>query len=127
MAWTQRASNGASNGSGRNLRTKIPAIVASAQRTAEKWKPGAIERMIGGMQKRITSVELINERFVMIEVPGQATCVAQRSDALFMSKDDFKARYGNLRDCDGRKQQGRCPSERRGKDLDGRSPPPQRE
>jgi hypothetical protein len=46
----------------------IPGIIASAQRTAEKWKPGT-KRVIGGMQKRITSVDLLNECFVMITVP----------------------------------------------------------
>ena len=76
-------------------------IIKSAQRTAEKWKPGAI-RVIGGMQKRITSIELLNERFVMVAVPGQPSCVAQISDALFLARDDFKARLGRFRDRDGR-------------------------
>jgi hypothetical protein len=76
------------------LDDKASAIVSSAQRTAEKWKPGK-ERMIGGMLKRITSVELLNERFVMVAVPGQASCIAQRSDALFMSRDDFAARLAD--------------------------------
>ena len=76
------------------LADKAPAIVASAQRTAENWKPGA-ERMIGGMLKRITSVELLNERFAMVAVPGQAACIAQISDALFMTRDDFSARLAD--------------------------------
>ena len=75
------------------LKDDIPSIITSAQRTAEKWKPGEI-RTIGGMKKRITSIDEMNERFVMIEVPGQPTCVAQRSDAFFMTKDDFKTRMG---------------------------------
>jgi hypothetical protein len=76
------------------LKDKIPEIIDAAQRTAEKWKPGAI-RVIGGMQKRITSVELLNKRFVMVTVPGQASCIAQRSDALFLSRDDFAARLAD--------------------------------
>ena len=39
----------------------VSTIIKSAQRTAEKWKPGAI-RVIGGMQKHITSIELLNEQ-----------------------------------------------------------------
>jgi hypothetical protein len=76
------------------LKDKIPEIIESAQRTAEKWKPGAT-RMIGGMLKRITSVDLLNERFVMVMVRGQASCIAQRSDALFLSRDDFSARLAD--------------------------------
>ena len=51
--------------------------------------------MIDGMLKRITSIDLLNERFVMVTVPGQASCVAQLSDALFLTRDDFKARLGD--------------------------------
>jgi hypothetical protein len=76
------------------LKDTAAAIVESAQRTAAKWTPGAT-RTIGGMQKRITSVDLINERFVMVTVPGQASCIAQISDALFLTRDDFSARLGD--------------------------------
>jgi hypothetical protein len=47
------------------------------------------------MQKRITSVDQINERFVMITIPGQPSCIAQISDALFLTRDDFSARLGD--------------------------------
>ena len=76
------------------LKDDIPSIVASAQRTAEKWKTGAT-RIIGGMLKRVTSLDAINERFVMVEVPGQPSCIAQRSDALFLTWADFRARLGD--------------------------------
>jgi phage/plasmid primase-like uncharacterized protein len=77
-----------------HLKDTAAAIVESAQRTAEKWKPGS-RHVIDGMLKRITSLDVINERFVMVEVPGQPTCVAQRSDALFLTRDDFRARLGD--------------------------------
>ena len=77
-----------------HLKDTAAAIVESAQRTAEKWRPGET-RVIGGMLKRITSVELLNERFVMVAVPGQASCIAQISDALFMTRDDFSIRLGD--------------------------------
>ena len=76
------------------LKDDIPAIIASAQRTAEKWRPGAT-RVIGGMLKRITSLDMMNERFVIITIPGQPSCVAQLSDALFLTRDDFRARLGD--------------------------------
>lgn len=69
-------------------------IVESAQRTADKWKPGA-ERVIGGMQKIVTSIEEVSERFVMLAVPGQPSCIAQISDALPITDKDFKARLAN--------------------------------
>ena len=75
------------------LKDDIPSIITSAQRTAEKWRPGEI-RTIGGMKKRITSISEMNERFVMIEVPAQPSCIAQRSDALFMTLKDFNTRMG---------------------------------
>jgi len=73
------------------LRDKIPTIIDSAARTAEKWKPGS-ECKIGGILKRITSLDQINERFVMVEALGQASCVVHRRDALFMARPDFVAR-----------------------------------
>ena len=77
-----------------HLKDQIPEIIGSAQRTAEKWKPGETH-MIGGMLKHITSLDLINERFVMVTVPGQPSCVAQISDALFLTREDFRTRLAD--------------------------------
>ena len=76
------------------LRDKAAGIIASAKRTAENWRPGIV-RKIDGMMKRITTVEQINENFVLVTVPGQASCIAQISDALFITRDDFAARLGD--------------------------------
>jgi hypothetical protein len=70
------------------LKDKIPAIMDSAQRTAEKWKPEAT-RMIDGAMRIITSVEEINKRFLLLMVPGQASCIARISDAHLVTWEDF--------------------------------------
>ena len=77
-----------------DLKDKAQEIVDSAQRTAEKWKPGVI-RTISGMQKRITTIALLNERFVMVQVRGQPSSIAHLSDALFLSRDDFSERLAD--------------------------------
>ncbi len=73
------------------LKEDAAKIVASAQRTAEKWKPGTWH-IIGGMQKEITSVEAINERFVLLAAPARPSCIAQIEDALPMTREDFASR-----------------------------------
>jgi phage/plasmid primase-like uncharacterized protein len=76
------------------LKDKTAGIIASVRRTAARWQPGML-RKIDGMMKRITTVDQINENFVMVTVPGQASCIAQISDALFITRDDFAARLGD--------------------------------
>jgi hypothetical protein len=77
-----------------HLREKAVGLIASTKRTAANWQLGMVRRIDGAM-KRITSVEKINENFVMVTIPGQASCIAQISDALFIKRDDFSARLGD--------------------------------
>jgi hypothetical protein len=76
------------------LAGKAAEIAASAQREVEKWKPGAT-RTINGVRKRVTSVDQLNQSFVLLMLAGQPSAVVQIKDALFLTMGDFAARLGD--------------------------------
>ena len=76
------------------LASNAHGLVTSAQRIAENWKPGVV-RTIGGLQKRIISIDRLNQQFVLIALPGQPICIGQISDAQLLTESDFAKRMAD--------------------------------
>jgi hypothetical protein len=60
---------------------------ASAE--ASLWRPGML-RKIGGALRRITSIDLMNKQYVMLDQGGQPPVVTRVADAQFLKPSDFK-------------------------------------
>lgn len=73
------------------LRGHADEIAQRAFNWAKKLEPGnTIE--LSGITRRITSLEILNKKFGMLEAPGQQTCIIHRPDGLPVSDKDFRAR-----------------------------------
>ena len=66
-------------------------IVAEAYEWYDKRRPGRRIK-INNIVKIVSSMEALNEKFAMLEVPGQPACIIKRSDAMPVSLGDFKLR-----------------------------------
>ena len=82
----------------KGLEKKWPHLAASAAEIvtevlpiAIKWRPG-VARKVAGLQKRIMSHALMNQQYALLQPPGQAQCIVQIKDALFMPRGEFNTR-----------------------------------
>ena len=81
------------------------AIVAEAYEWYDKRRPGRRIK-INNIVKIVSSMEALNEKFAMLEVPGQPACIIKRSDAMPVSLGDFKLRLNGTVVCLGIDSEG---------------------
>ena len=96
----------------RRIRKQWPQAAKEAERIVEeayewyqKRRPGS-RILINNIAKIVSCMEELNEKFAMLEVPGQPACIINRSDAMPISLGDFKLRLNGTVVCVGIDSEG---------------------
>ena len=96
----------------RRIRKQWPQAAKEAERIVEeayewyqKRRPGS-RILINNIAKIVSCMAELNEKFAMLEVPGQPACIINRSDAMPISLGDFKLRLNGTVVCLGIDSEG---------------------